>query len=82
MFLQRLKLKEDPFLDNIAAEDRPTLIRDFSATVQEQKLSKKGKNSLAQGTTKDAMYNVAEVFRENNRNNPMNDKDGKQDLQL
>ena len=77
-----IELKEDPFLGNILAEDIPTLIGYFSATVREQVFTRKGEINLTQGKTKEALNKVDEVFRSNNQNYPINGKDGKQYLQL
>ena len=52
LFLQVIKLKEDPLLNNIAAEYRPTLIRYFTAVVREREFLRNGKSNLDQGTTK------------------------------
>ena len=82
VFLQTILLKEDPFLNNIAAKDRPTLIRYFAEAVREQEFLIMSKSKLDQTPTKEAVDKVAEMFMANNQNNPRYGKYGKQDLQL
>ena len=82
MFIQRIKLKDDPFLENISAEDRPTIIGAFTAAVREQMFSRNGQSNFDQVTTGEAMDKVDEVFKANNWNDPRKSKDGKQDLQI
>ena len=77
-----IELKYDPFLDNIVAEYRPTLIRAFTAAVREQMFSRNAKSNLYQVTTKEAIDKVDELFKSNNWNDPRKSKDGKQDLQI
>ena len=60
----------------------PTLIGAFAATVREQVFSRKGESNLTQGKTKEALNKVAEVFKSNKHNYPIDSKDGKQYLQL
>ena len=82
LFLQRVKLKEDSFPENISSEDGSTIIRSFSVVVRERYFSRKGKINLDQITTKESMDKLAEVLRGGDMNNPRNGIDGKQDLQL
>ena len=63
LFLQRVKLKEDSFPENISSEDGPTIIRSFSVVVRERYFSRKGKINLDQITTKESMDKLAEVLR-------------------
>ena len=53
-FLSRIELKDDPFLDSNATEERPTLIGAFSAVVGGREFSRKGEKDLTHGTTKEA----------------------------
>ena len=82
LFLQRIELTDDPFLDSVAVEDRSILLGAFAAAVREREFSRPGEKDLAKGTVKEAMDKVAEVFRSNNRGDPRNGTDGKQDIQL
>ena len=77
-----IELKYDPFLENIVAEYRPTLIRALTAAVIEQEFSIKNQSNLDQVTTKEAIDKVDELFKANNCNDPRKAKDGKQDLQI
>ena len=77
-----IELKYDPFLENIVAEYRPTLIRALTAAVIEQEFSIKNQSNLDQVTTKEATDKVDEVFKANNCNYSRKFKDGKQDLQI
>ena len=63
MFLHLIELKDEPFLNNIEEENRPSLIRDFIAAVREREFSKKDEKDLLQGTTKEYIDKVDEFLR-------------------
>ena len=76
LFLQMIRLKENPFLDNIS-----TLIRAFAAVVRKRHYKRTVYINLVERTKKNAMDKVADVFRAKNRNDPKNGKNKKKDLQ-
>ena len=63
LFLHLIELKDEPFLNNIEEENRPSLIRDFIAAVREREFSKKDEKDLLQGTTKEYIDKVDEFLR-------------------
>ena len=56
-----IELNQYSLPDKIAAEDRLGIFRDFTAN-ERTRVSRKGNNNLAQGTTQEAMDKLARVF--------------------
>ena len=72
-FLESIELGDDYFLDSISAEYQPAIFVCFTQAVRDGEYSRGSKRDLAQTTVREAMDQVAAVFRANRRDHPFKD---------
>ena len=65
-----VELDNDPFLDALAAESRPSIFVCFAQAFRDGEFSRGNKTDLAAGTVHEAMDQVSAVFEDNERSHP------------
>ena len=72
-FLGSIELGNDFFLDHVSEEHRPAIFILFAQAVRDRKFSRSNKRDLAQGTVREALYQVAAIFAANKQDQPFKD---------